>query len=105
MSVFALSLISARIGDWLTRPFVMLGNRLDPTGRIARGSVDIGNHGVAWVRRINGNRGACGNSDVRPDCAEAPAAKGRRGLQNVQPHYPCASWQQRTEKAHRQQLS
>lgn len=30
MSVFALSLISARIGDWLTRPFVMLGNRLDP---------------------------------------------------------------------------
>ena len=33
MSVFALSLISARIGDWLTRPFVMLGNRLDPDSR------------------------------------------------------------------------
>ncbi|QUE92133.1 cytochrome c biogenesis protein DipZ [Pseudomonas sp. SCA2728.1_7] len=33
MSVFALSLISARIGDWLTRPFVMLGNRLDPDTR------------------------------------------------------------------------
>ncbi|WP_311886511.1 MULTISPECIES: cytochrome c biogenesis protein DipZ [unclassified Pseudomonas] len=33
MSVFALSLISARVGDWLTRPFVMLGNRLDPDTR------------------------------------------------------------------------
>jgi cytochrome c biogenesis protein CcdA/thiol-disulfide isomerase/thioredoxin len=33
MSVFALSLISARIGDWLTRPFVMLGNCLDPDTR------------------------------------------------------------------------
>ena len=33
MSVFALSLISARIGGWLTRPFVMLGNRLDPDTR------------------------------------------------------------------------
>lgn len=33
MSVFALSLISARIGDWLTRPLVMLGNRLDPDTR------------------------------------------------------------------------
>lgn len=33
MSVFALSLISARIGDWLTRPFVMLGNRLDPNAQ------------------------------------------------------------------------
>ncbi|WNZ86479.1 cytochrome c biogenesis protein DipZ [Pseudomonas sp. P108] len=33
MSVFALSLISARVGDWLTRPFVMLGNRLDPDSR------------------------------------------------------------------------
>ncbi|QAX85768.1 cytochrome C biogenesis protein [Pseudomonas sp. DTU12.3] len=29
MMLFALSLISARIGDWLTRPFVALGNRLD----------------------------------------------------------------------------
>src|SRR4051812_17348317 len=33
MSVFALSLIPARIGDWLTRPFVMLGNRLDPNAQ------------------------------------------------------------------------
>ena len=33
MSVFALSLISARVGDWLMRPFVMLGNRLDPDTR------------------------------------------------------------------------
>ncbi|VVQ37722.1 cytochrome c biogenesis protein DipZ [Pseudomonas fluorescens] len=33
MSVFALSLISARVGDWLTRPLVMLGNRLDPDSR------------------------------------------------------------------------
>lgn len=33
MSVFALSLISARIGDLLTRPFVMLGNHLDPDTR------------------------------------------------------------------------
>jgi cytochrome c biogenesis protein CcdA/thiol-disulfide isomerase/thioredoxin len=30
MALFALSLISARIGDWLSRPFVLLGNRLDP---------------------------------------------------------------------------
>jgi cytochrome c biogenesis protein CcdA/thiol-disulfide isomerase/thioredoxin len=30
MTLFALSLISARIGDWLSRPFVLLGNRLDP---------------------------------------------------------------------------
>jgi cytochrome c biogenesis protein CcdA/thiol-disulfide isomerase/thioredoxin len=30
MALFALSLISARVGDWLSRPFVLLGNRLDP---------------------------------------------------------------------------
>ncbi|MGJ7517816.1 cytochrome c biogenesis protein DipZ [Pseudomonas baetica] len=30
MVLFALSLISARVGDWLTRPFVALGNRIDP---------------------------------------------------------------------------
>ncbi|MGE8154804.1 cytochrome c biogenesis protein DipZ [Pseudomonas vancouverensis] len=30
MVLFALSLISARVGDWLARPFVLLGNRLDP---------------------------------------------------------------------------
>ena len=33
MVLFALSLISARIGDWLARPFVLLGNRLDPDTR------------------------------------------------------------------------
>jgi len=30
MVLFALSLISARVGDWLARPFVALGNRIDP---------------------------------------------------------------------------
>lgn len=33
MALFALSLISARIGDWLARPLVLLGNRLDPDAR------------------------------------------------------------------------
>ncbi|UST72438.1 cytochrome c biogenesis protein DipZ [Pseudomonas siliginis] len=33
MALFALSLISARVGDWLTRPFVALGNRLDQDTR------------------------------------------------------------------------
>jgi cytochrome c biogenesis protein CcdA len=32
MVLFALSLISARVGDWLARPFVLLGNRIGPTG-------------------------------------------------------------------------
>jgi len=53
MSVFALSLISARIGDWLTRPFVMLGNRLDPdTRKKARpmGSIMLGvATGLLWA--------------------------------------------------------
>jgi len=31
--LFALSLLSARIGHWLTRPLVALGNRLDPATR------------------------------------------------------------------------
>jgi cytochrome c biogenesis protein CcdA/thiol-disulfide isomerase/thioredoxin len=30
MVLFALSLISARVGTWLARPFVLLGNRIDP---------------------------------------------------------------------------
>ncbi|TMU69718.1 cytochrome c biogenesis protein DipZ [Pseudomonas fluorescens] len=47
MSVFALSLISARIGDWLTRPFVMLGNRLDPDTRKKAGSMGSIMLGVA----------------------------------------------------------
>ncbi|MNR67279.1 hypothetical protein D3C85_1911880 [compost metagenome] len=29
MVLFALSLISARVGAWLAHPFVLLGNRLD----------------------------------------------------------------------------
>ncbi|WP_017903101.1 cytochrome c biogenesis protein DipZ [Pseudomonas asplenii] len=33
MALFALSLISARAGAWLSRPFVLLGNRLDPAAR------------------------------------------------------------------------
>ncbi|KAE9647124.1 cytochrome c biogenesis protein DipZ [Pseudomonas sp. PB106] len=33
MALFALSLVSARVGDWLTRPFVALGNRLDQDTR------------------------------------------------------------------------
>ncbi|WP_426237285.1 cytochrome c biogenesis protein DipZ [Pseudomonas sp. TWP3-2] len=53
MTVFALSLISARIGDWLARPFVMLGNRLDPDTRKKAGplrSVMIGvATGLLWA--------------------------------------------------------
>ncbi|QYY84206.1 cytochrome c biogenesis protein DipZ [Pseudomonas germanica] len=47
MSVFALSLISARIGGWLTRPFVMLGNRLDPDTRKKAGPMGSVMLGVA----------------------------------------------------------
>ncbi|PYC16163.1 cytochrome C biogenesis protein [Pseudomonas jessenii] len=47
MSVFALSLISARIGDWMTRPFVMLGNRLDPDIRNKTGPMGSVMLGVA----------------------------------------------------------
>lgn len=53
MALFALSLISARVGDWLARPFVLLGNRLDPdaskkTGPM--GSVMIGvATGLLWA--------------------------------------------------------
>ncbi|WP_277761633.1 cytochrome c biogenesis protein DipZ [Pseudomonas sp. A34-9] len=47
MSVFALSLMSARIGDWLTRPFVMLGNRLDPGARKKAGPMGSIMLGVA----------------------------------------------------------
>ncbi|RON61233.1 cytochrome C biogenesis protein [Pseudomonas fluorescens] len=38
MIAFALALISARIGDWLTRPLVLLGNRLDADNRKTAGS-------------------------------------------------------------------
>ncbi|MBC8995440.1 cytochrome c biogenesis protein DipZ [Pseudomonas sp. N40(2020)] len=47
MALFALSLISARIGDWLTRPFVMLGNRLDPDARNKTGPMGSIMLGVA----------------------------------------------------------
>ncbi|MFJ2327422.1 MULTISPECIES: cytochrome c biogenesis protein DipZ [unclassified Pseudomonas] len=47
MSVFALSLISARVGDWLTRPLVMLGNRLDPDTRKKAGPLSSIMLGVA----------------------------------------------------------
>lgn len=33
LTLFALSLLSARVGHWLTLPLVMLGNRLDPATR------------------------------------------------------------------------
>ena len=47
MVVFALSLISARIGDWLARPLVMLGNRLDPDARKKAGPMGSIMLGVA----------------------------------------------------------
>ncbi|WP_192564331.1 cytochrome c biogenesis protein DipZ [Pseudomonas gozinkensis] len=53
MVLFALSLISARIGDWLSRPFVLLGNRLDPDSRKKAGpmaSIMIGvATGLLWA--------------------------------------------------------
>ncbi|MFP0198598.1 cytochrome c biogenesis protein DipZ [Pseudomonas sp. PHC1] len=53
MVLFALSLISARIGDWLARPFVRLGNRLDPDARKKTGpmaSIMIGvATGLLWA--------------------------------------------------------
>ncbi|MET0846571.1 MAG: cytochrome c biogenesis protein DipZ [Pseudomonas sp.] len=53
MGLFALSLISARVGDWLARPFVALGNRLDPDTRKMSGplgSVMIGvATGLLWA--------------------------------------------------------
>jgi cytochrome c biogenesis protein CcdA/thiol-disulfide isomerase/thioredoxin len=53
MVLFALSLISARIGGWLARPFVLLGNRLDPDTRKVSGplgSVLIGvATGLLWA--------------------------------------------------------
>ncbi len=53
MALFALSLISARIGGWLARPFVLLGNRLDPDSRKMSGpagSIMIGvATGLLWA--------------------------------------------------------
>jgi cytochrome c biogenesis protein CcdA/thiol-disulfide isomerase/thioredoxin len=47
MVVFALSLISARVGDWLARPFVALGNRIDPNSRTLSGPLSSIMIGVA----------------------------------------------------------
>ncbi|MGE8063686.1 cytochrome c biogenesis protein DipZ [Pseudomonas sp. NPDC089569] len=47
MVVFALSLISARVGDWLAHPLVLLGNRLDPDARKASGPLRALMIGVA----------------------------------------------------------
>ncbi|QXH71056.1 cytochrome c biogenesis protein DipZ [Pseudomonas atacamensis] len=47
MALFALSLISARVGDWLTRPFVVLGNRLDQDTRKRAGPMGSIMLGVA----------------------------------------------------------
>ncbi|MBV7555335.1 cytochrome c biogenesis protein DipZ [Pseudomonas sp. PDM28] len=53
MVLFALSLISARVGDWLARPFVLLGNRIDPDSRKMSGplaSIMIGvATGLLWA--------------------------------------------------------
>jgi cytochrome c biogenesis protein CcdA/thiol-disulfide isomerase/thioredoxin len=47
MVLFALSLISARVGDWLAHPFVVLGNRLDPDSRKMSGPLSSIMIGVA----------------------------------------------------------
>jgi cytochrome c biogenesis protein CcdA/thiol-disulfide isomerase/thioredoxin len=47
MVVFALSLISARVGDWLARPFVALGNRIGPNSRTMSGPLSSIMIGVA----------------------------------------------------------
>ena len=47
MVLFALSLISARVGGWLARPFVLLGNRLDPNTRKMSGPLGSLMIGVA----------------------------------------------------------
>ena len=47
MALFALSLISARVGDWLARPFVLLGNHLDPDASKKAGPMGAVMIGVA----------------------------------------------------------
>jgi cytochrome c biogenesis protein CcdA/thiol-disulfide isomerase/thioredoxin len=47
MVLFALSLISARVGDWLARPFVLLGNRIEPNSRKMSGPLSSIMIGVA----------------------------------------------------------
>src|SRR5471032_699169 len=45
MVLFAMSLISAKVGSWLSRPLVMLGNRIDPGARKLSGPLAS----VWWV--------------------------------------------------------
>ncbi|MFY0731639.1 cytochrome c biogenesis protein DipZ [Pseudomonas sp. NFX15] len=47
MVLFALSLICARVGDWLAYPFVLLGNRIDPGSRKMSGPLAAIMIGVA----------------------------------------------------------
>jgi cytochrome c biogenesis protein CcdA/thiol-disulfide isomerase/thioredoxin len=47
MGLFAVSLISARVGDLMARPFVALGNRLDPDNRNLSGPLSSVMIGVA----------------------------------------------------------
>ena len=47
MVLFALSLTSARVGDWLARPFVLLGNRIEPNRRKMSGPLSSIMIGVA----------------------------------------------------------
>ena len=47
MVLFALSLISPRVGDWLARPFVLLGNRIDPNNGTVSGPLSSLLMGVA----------------------------------------------------------
>lgn len=47
MVLFALSLISARLGSWLARPFVLLGNRIDPGTRALSGPLKSLSIGIA----------------------------------------------------------
>lgn len=47
LALFALSMLSSRVGAWLTRPFVALGNRLDQSGRAMSGSAASVMLGVA----------------------------------------------------------
>ena len=47
MALFALSLLSARVATWLARPFVALGNRIDPGARRMSGPFAALGIGVA----------------------------------------------------------
>jgi cytochrome c biogenesis protein CcdA/thiol-disulfide isomerase/thioredoxin len=47
LMLFALSLISARVGSWLAMPFVMLANRINPSTRRVSGSLSSVTIGVA----------------------------------------------------------